>query len=312
MRTKNIVPSDLVSTPIVGKIAPIEIGFLLYEGLQPIDLSGPWQTFTTANEEAQKNLYLLKTYAKTEKVASSDGGLIFEVQNRLENSHFNVMDTIIVPGGPGAHSVAADPSQLEWLRSVNVQTRRTCSVCTGAFVLAGTGLVDQQRLTTHWRASDLLRQMFPQITVCEELIYCESGKFWSSAGVTAGIDLALALVEQDFGSDLAQRVAKRLVVYLRRDGDQRQYSQLLRMQDRARAPFHELIFALEKRLDHGWTVTEMADFTNMSLRTFQRKFTMIFGVSPLIALNNLRRERANLLAQEPHITKKALSRHVKL
>lgn len=290
----------------------MSVGFLLYEGLQPIDLSGPWQAFTTANEEAQRVLYSLSTYGVANRVASSDGGLVFEVQNHVENCQSTVLDMIMVPGGPGAQKVAKDPVQLEWLRLMDKHTIRTCTVCTGAFAIAATGLVNQHRLTTHWRSSDLLRQMFPQVVVCDELIYCESGKYWSSAGVTAGMDLALALIEQDFGSDLAQRVARRLVVYLRRDGDQRQYSQLLRMQDKARAPFSVLISALEHRLDYAWSVADMAAKANMSVRTFQRKFTANFGVSPLIALNNLRQERAAILQQESGLTRKSLSRHVKL
>jgi transcriptional regulator GlxA family with amidase domain len=299
-------------TPKLSTIAPITVGFLLYEGLQPIDLSGPWQAFTTANEEAQRTLYSLSTYGITNRVASSDGGLVFEVQNRIENCQSTALDLMMVPGGPGAQKVAKDPTQLEWLRLMDKRTLRTCSVCTGAFALAATGLVDKHRLTTHWRSSDLLRHMFPQVVVCDELIYCESGKYWSSAGVTAGMDLALALIEQDFGNDLAQRVARRLVVYLRRDGDQRQYSQLLRLQDKARAPFSMLISTLESRLDYAWSVADMAAIANMSVRTFQRKFTANFGVSPLVALKNLRIERAAILSHETGLSRKSLSRHVKL
>lgn len=199
---------------------------------------------------------------------------------------------------------------LEWLRRQDQVTQRTCSVCTGAFLLAAAGLLDGQTVTTHWRAADQLRRQFPAVTVHDDRIYCESGKYWTSAGVTAGIDLSITLIERDCGTDVAQRVARRLVVYLRRNGDQRQYSQTLRTQDRAGAPFRELIEQLESSLAKTWSVNDMADVSGMSRRSFQRKFTEHFGIPPMEVLRNLRLERAAVIEHAGKLSRKEIARQV--
>jgi transcriptional regulator GlxA family with amidase domain len=288
------------------------VTFLLFDGFQPIDLAGPWQAFATANEEVGALAYRLVTTARQDRAVSADGALKMHVDHDLEAASGLPIDMLVVPGGPGIHAASADQQLLHWLRDRDQTTRRTCSVCTGAFLLAAAGLLDGREVTTHWRSAERLRREFPALRVNEDKIYCESEKYWTTAGVTAGIDLALALIERDHGADISQRVARRLVVYLRRDGDQRQYSQILRIQDRASAPFRQLIELIEARLEQDWSVDAMAVECNMSRRSFQRKFTENFGMTPMAALHSLRRERAEILASSGRLSGKEIQRHTKL
>lgn len=294
--------------PKAEGIAPIHIGFLVFPGFQPIDLSGPWQAFTTANDELGYRRYYLSSFGPDSPAPTTDGGLRVLVDHTLDAAIDFRLHTLIVPGGDGVHRAAQDPAILQWLRDCDLITARTCSVCTGAFLLASAGFLNGRPVTTHWRNADRLRQAFPHLDVVDERIFCESGKYWT----TAGIDLALTLIEHDCGIALAQRVARRLVVYLRRSGDQRQYSQTLRVQDRASAPFRDLIGSMEKNLASPWTVDDMADRCNMSRRTFQRRFKQHFGVPPQELLKTLRQENARLLLASGKLTKKDLARQVGL
>jgi transcriptional regulator GlxA family with amidase domain len=298
------------STPKFTAHAPIRVAFVLFRGFQPIDLSGPWQAFTTANAELGYALYLLTTCSIDHVVETIDGGLRVMIDHTLDASSALPFHTVIVPGGDGVHVARQNPAWLHWLRHHDQTASRMCSVCTGAFLLAASGLLDGQRVTTHWRSADRLRGNYPMLKIEDDRIYLESGKYWTSAGVTAGIDLALALVERDCGKYIAQRVARRLVVYLRRPGDQRQYSQTLRLQDRAAVPFRRLIEKLDATLAARWTVDAMAAECNMSRRTFQRKFKETFGISPTEALASLREERASSLLATGKLTKKELAREV--
>ena len=284
--------------------------FVLYDGFQPLDLAGPWQAFSSANEEAGKPLYQLRTIAAAPVVATWEQGLRMQVDGTFEHDGDSPIDMLFVPGGPGVDRASAHAETIAWLRRRDAVTPRTCSVCTGAFVLAAAGLLDGRAVTTHWRSADRLRQKYPALRVQDDRIFIESGKYWTSAGVTAGIDLALALIERDFGAALSQQVARRLVVFMRRDGDQRQYSQTLRLQDRVAAPFRDLVEKIEARLSARWTVDDMADACHMSRRTFQRKFAAHFGVAPTEVLRRLRQERADALQASGKISKKAVRQHV--
>ena len=301
-----------VAAPKAGNIAPMSIGFLLFDGFQPIDLAGPWQAFSTANEELGRAAYLLTTIGTDIVATTWDQGLRVHISCNLAESATTPLDVLIVPGGAGVYKAMQNNVLLEWVRDKDRSTHRTCSICTGAFLLAAAGLLNDRKVTTHWRSAARLQQEFPRLSVNDEMIYCESGKYWTTAGVSAGIDLALALIERDLGLELSQRVARRLVVYLRRSGDQRQYSQTLRLQDRASAPFSELIGQLEMRLDRVWSIDDMAHTCGMSRRTFQRKFLLHFGVPPTEALSALRREHAEILAHSGKLSHKEIARRVGL
>ncbi|WP_183002815.1 GlxA family transcriptional regulator [Achromobacter sp. UMC71] len=294
--------------PNAAAIAPKHIVFLLYDGFQPLDLAGPWQAFSAANEEGGAN-YRLTTVAAAPVVATWEQGLRMQVDATLGQDDDTPIDMLFVPGGPGIDQASAHGETLAWLRRRSPQARRTCSVCTGAFLLATAGLLDGRRVTTHWRSADRLRQLHPGLRVEDDRIYIESGAIWTSAGVTAGIDLALALIERDVGPQVAQDVARRLVVFMRRNGDQRQYSQSLRLQDRMAAPFRDLVEKIEASLSARWSVDDMADACHMSRRTFQRKFAAHFGVTPAEVLRRLRQERAGMLQASGKVSGKTL-RHI--
>ncbi|MFY0476678.1 GlxA family transcriptional regulator [Achromobacter marplatensis] len=290
--------------------APRRVLFMLFDGFQPLDLAGPWQAFSSANEEAGKPLYQLNTIAAAPVVNTWEQGLRMQVDGTFADDGDAPIDMLLVPGGPGVDRASAHGETCAWLRRRDAGAARTCSVCTGAFILAAADLIHGLAVTTHWRSADRLRQMYPTLRVQDDRIFIESGKYWTSAGVTAGIDLALALIERDHGAALAQQVARRLVVFMRRDGDQRQYSQTLRLQDRLAAPFRDLVEKIEARLSARWSVDDMADACHMSRRTFQRKFAAHFGVAPTEVLRRLREERAGALQSAGKMPRKAVERHV--
>lgn len=294
--------------PKARHVAPIDVLFLVFEGFQPIDLAGPWQAFSTANDELGQVLYRLRTCGLQTMAASTDTGLRIQVDLDLKEALSSAAHTVIVPGGEGIHRSSADPRMLDWVRAQDALSQRTCSVCTGAFLLAAAGLLDGCRVTTHWRSAAHLQERYPNLTVNDEFIFCQSAKYWTTAGVSAGIDLALTLIEKDCGSRIAQKVARRLVVHLRRGGDQRQYSQTLRAQDRAGGPFSELVEQMEVRLAHAWSIDDMADICNMSRRTFQRKFKSAFGMSAMEVLSNLRAERREVMQRSGHRSQKQVNR----
>ncbi|MGP3507276.1 GlxA family transcriptional regulator [Paracidovorax citrulli] len=310
LKNQTLKLRSVLGAPKTEAIAPIRVAFLVFPNFQPIDLSGPWQAFATANEELAQMRYELSTFGPEATASTSDGGLRILTGHSLAESVKWQPHTLVIPGGEGVHAAAGNPALLTCLRELDLTTGRTCSVCTGAFLLAATGMLDRHRVTTHWRTAERLRREFPQLDVADEQIFCESGKYWTTAGVTAGIDLALALVERDCGTLIAQRVARRLVVYLRRTGDQRQYSQTLRLQDRAGAPFGKLVEKIEARLSLPWTVDDMAMECNMSRRTFQRKFKESFGVGPSDVVKILRAEREQQLLNAGHLPRKEVARQI--
>ena len=263
----------------------------MFDGYQPIDLAGPFQVFSTANDDAGIELYKMKVYAASATVCSAGDGLRIVADHLTTDPVIPQIDMLIIPGGPGANHSSIRLALVEWIVNVDNTSNRTCSVCTGAFLLAATGLLDNRKVTTHWRSAKELQKAYPLVRVEEEHIYCEDGKYWTTAGVTAGIDLGLALVERDFGSSLTQSIAKRLVVFMRRRGDQRQYSQMLLLQDKGNSVFRGLLSAIREHIADKWTVDDMANVCAMSRRNFQRKFTQQFDVSPKEALKLIREQQ---------------------
>ena len=177
--------------PIIAPIAPKRVVFVLYDGFQPLDLAGPWQAFSSANEEAEAALYQLGTVAAEPVVATWDQGLRMQVDCTFSEDGDGPVDMIVVPGGPGVERASAHGRTRAWLRRRDAGTRRTCSVCTGAFLLACAGLLDGRVVTTHWRSADRLRQLYPAAGGGRPPLRGQR-QYWTSAGVSAGIDLALA------------------------------------------------------------------------------------------------------------------------
>ena len=267
------------------------IAILAYEGCQLLDVTGPAAVFGAANEGRGQPAYDVR-------IVSPDGGPV------VSNCGVVLMsvpvggryDTLLVAGGSrGLKTVMARDDVRRWLRKVAPQTRRFGSVCTGAFVLAAAGLLDGKRVATHWASCTRLAEKFPALTVDADALYVVDGKVWTSAGVTTGIDMALALVEADLGAAMANLIARHFVLYARRPGYQSQFSPLLQGQTEADAPFARLIEWMQTHLDEPLDVPALAARAGLSERSFYRKFVEATGKTPAHFVEGLRLDAARTL-----------------
>jgi transcriptional regulator GlxA family with amidase domain len=270
---------------------PHRLFILAYEGCQLLDVSGPASVFGAANEASGRKVYDLR-------ILSPDGGLTMSncgvaLQTRRIGGQ---PDTLLIAGGSLGLEAAMERRDLRhWLCKVAPKARRFGSVCTGAFVLAAAGLLDGKRVATHWASCDRLAERFPALTVDAEALYVADGKVWTSAGVTTGIDMALALVEADLGAAVANLIARHFVLYARRPGYQSQFSPLLQAQTAAEAPFAGLIEWMQQNLDRPLDVPALAERAGLSERSFYRKFTEATGKTPAHFVESLRLEAARTL-----------------
>ena len=265
-----------------------------YDGAQLIDIAGPTQALTTANEEGASPRYAVRLAAISGGPIRTASGvkLIADPLPRAVP-----IDTLLIPGGPGVHMFRKDRRALTALQRLCMRSRRICAVCTGAFALAEIGLLNKCRVVTHWRSCAQLAKEFPEVCVDPEPLYVQAGKIWTTAGVTAGIDLSLALIEQDHSAALATSVARRLVVYMKRPGGQRQYSEPLQLQRAVSAPYDSLMQTVASRPGAAWRIETLAASAGQTTRTFHRKFVAATGVSPAEAVQKLRCELARSLLQ---------------
>ncbi len=261
------------------------IALLAYEGCQLLDVTGPAAVFGAANEASGRPVYDLR-------IVSPDGGVV--VSNSGVALHSRRIggqpDTLLVAGGSrGLKTVTARADVRRWLAKAAPGAKRYGSVCTGAFVLAAAGLLDGRRVATHWASCDRLARNFPALEVDADSLYVVDGKVWTSAGVTTGIDMALALVEADLGAAVANLIARHFVL---------QFSPLLQAQTAAEAPFVGLIDWMQAHLDRPLDVPALAQRAGLSERSFYRKFTEATGKTPAHFVESLRLEAARtLLAQ---------------
>jgi transcriptional regulator GlxA family with amidase domain len=291
------------------------IAVLAFEGVQLLDVAGPVQTFASANEMAKETgdtPYRIQVLSRRGGVVSTSAGLPLLTQPIGRAIDKSRIDTLIIAGGPGVHCALKDPSVIAWVRKQFAVARRIASVCTGAFLLAETGLLDGRRATTHWKSCVRLQQAHPEIRVDPDPIYVREDRIWTSAGVTAGIDLALALIEDDLGRKVAMQVARHLVVFLKRPGGQSQFSMALEAQAAAadgNAPNH---FAPL----HGWIadhltgdlrVERLAEQAGMSPRTFARTYTAKMGVTPARMVEKLRVEAVRRILEETDMPIKGIA-----
>jgi transcriptional regulator GlxA family with amidase domain len=271
-----------------------KLAILAYEGCQLLDVTGPAAVFGAVNETVRTKIYDLS-------IVSPDGGLVTTSSGVALASRKigGQPDTFLVAGGSRGLKVAmARADVARWLRRVAPRTRRFGSVCTGAFMLAQAGLLDGKRVATHWAHCARLAERFSALTVDADALYVVDGKVWTSAGVTTGIDMALALVEADLGAATANLIARHFVLYARRPGYQSQFSPLLQAQTTAEAPFAGLIDWMQDHLDGPLDVPSLARRAGLTERSFYRKFTDATGKTPAHFVEALRLDAARtLLAQ---------------
>jgi transcriptional regulator GlxA family with amidase domain len=261
---------------------PRRVGIIGFDELSALDLIGPAEAFAAARTEARspsaKNPYEVVVIGLARRRFVAESGVGFHPHTTLQTAPR--LDTVIIPGGRGLRQPAVNLTVANWIKARASQTRRIVSVCTGIYGLAASGLLDGRRVTTHWRfAADVARR-FPKLKMEPNALFLNDGKFYTSAGVTAGIDLALALIEEDHGADVALKVARELVVYLKRQGGQEQYSEPLQFQTRAIDRLTDLASWIASNPGSDLTVTALARRACLSPRHFVRRFKNAFGQPP--------------------------------
>lgn len=273
-----------------------------YAGVQALDLVGPFDVFTGATLHLASQGRTDDGYTAT--LVSIDGqpvatltGLEFVAQPPPDP---NVpIDTIVIPGGVGADTARANPAVIDWIRTAAPHARRVVTVCTGAFIAAQAGLLDGCPATTHWSKAGQLAEEFPTVAVDPEPIFVRSSEsVWTAAGVTSGIDLALKLVEDDYGTDVAQTVARWLVLYLRRPGGQTQFAAPVWMPRAKREPIRDVQESIEAQPGGAHSITELARRAAMSPRHFTRVFTDEVGEAPGAYVERIRTDAARRQLEE--------------
>ena len=275
------------------------IGILGYDDVQALDLVGPAEAFSAARDD-DAPAYEIVIVGLNGRKFVSETGLTLHADTTIDKPLR--LDTLIIPGG---RAMRVDPSQrkaAEWIVSRARGIRRIVSVCTGAYALAATGLLDGRRATTHWRFVKDFAERFPKLQVQSDALYIKDGKFYTSAGITAGIDLSLALIDEDRGPSQALSVARELVVFLKRPGGQDQFSEPLEVQARNVDRFADLAAWIAGHLNADISVEKMAERAFLSPRQFTRVFKEQYGVSPAAFVEEMRMGEACRRLSERRVT----------
>jgi transcriptional regulator GlxA family with amidase domain len=266
------------------------IGLVVFPGFQTMSLAAA-SVFEFANITVGETVYEIGHFSETGGPITSSFGMTMQTQ-AFDRPAF---DTLLVGGGVGIPD--STPALLDFLREAPQASRRVAAICTGAFLLAEAGLLDGRRATTHWLLARELQQHFPRVKVEDDRIFLIDGSIWTSAGMSAGVDLALAMVEKDLGPGVARRVAQQLVLYHRRAGGQSQFSALLELEPKSDRIQKALTYA-KSHLQSELTVEQLAEAANLSLRQFSRAFRAETGQSPAKAVERLRVEAARSMMEQ--------------
>lgn len=277
-----------------------------FPSVQILDVTGPLEVFSTASR-----FLPIPRYAT--QLVSTEGGPVLSTSG-LEFATGPIdevvgdIDTLVVAGGRDMDQAAGDPRLVDNIRRLALHSRRVTSVCSGAFLLAAAGLLDGRRATTHWAECEMLERAYPNVSVEPDAIYVQDGNVWSSAGVTAGIDLALALVADDHGRKAAATVARRLVVYLRRSGGQGQFSALLAAQSANDEPIRDVLAWVPDNLTADLSISAMATQAHLSERQFSRVFKSEVGITPAEHVEAVRMEAACRLLETTGMAMEEIAR----
>jgi len=281
---------------------PRRIAILLYPGVQSLDVTGPLEVFSAARAAltargAEDGGYEVVTIARSREPVRSSSGLRLVPDGPLPRGGGGI-DTLIVPGGSGRELAASDETLIRWLAQAPRSCRRVAAVCTGSFLLAAAGLLDGRRATTHWAYARRLAEEYPAVAVDPDPIFVRDGALWTSAGVTAGMDLALAMVEEDLDREIALLIARHLVMFLRRPANQSQFSATLHAQLPSAEPLREIQRLVLEDVAGEHTVEAMAARVHMSQRNFARAFRAQTGVTPARYVESVRLEAARRRLEE--------------
>lgn len=268
---------------------PITVAILGFDGVAGLDLIGPLEAFAAAEAE-EKKCYNTRIIGLTSRPFIAESGVVIRPHASLAEKVD--IDTLIVPGGAGLRNSAINMRVARWLLKRAPRIRRIASVCTGIYGLAPTGLLNGRHVATHWRFARDVGQRFSKVRMDANALFRKDGKFYTSAGVTAGIDLALALIEEDFGTRVALTVARELVVFLKRPGGQAQYSEPLQFQVEAADAFGDLVTWICGHLQYDLTVDALAKRASLCPRHFSRRFTKAFRRTPAAFVEDLRLNEA--------------------
>jgi transcriptional regulator GlxA family with amidase domain len=273
-----------------------EIVVFAVEGCESLDVMGPVEVFDYAARQVSGAYRIRVVGPSTEGWITMSNGIGIKVDPFSDPVPRH--DTLVIAGGIGARAAVDDQEVLDWIVRASKKAKRTTSVCTGAYLLAAAGLLDNRRATTHWQWCDGLAQSYPEVEVDPDPVFIRDGDIWTSAGVTAGMDLALALVEDDLGPEVALSVARELVVFFKRPGGQSQFSGALSAQQATRPALRELQAWIVGHLDADLSVSALAKRASMSERSFTRAFRREVGQSPAAYVEALRIEHARALLED--------------
>lgn len=272
------------------------VAMVLFPNFLLLDMAGPMEVFSIANRYlAPTDHYVLSTIGTEHGPLRASNGVSVQADVHIDQA-CDGYDLLLVPGGPGAYNEKREPLLL-WLRGAVARAERYGSICTGAFVLGHAGLLDGFRVTTHWHYTERLIKGFPKATVQTDQIFVEDRNLITSGGVTAGIDLALAVVAQDHGKKVAQDVAKVLLVVMKRQGGQAQFSPLMATVSPHETPITRVQTYVLEHLDEAFSVERMASLANMSARHFARLFAREVNMTPMEFLQSARIDHARSLLE---------------
>jgi len=270
------------------------VAVMAYPGVQSLDVTGPFEVFAGARRAAAAYDidagYDVSVVAAEAGNVTTESGLVL-VASALPGSTTH-LDTLLIPGGQGVDGARQDRGLVEWIRRTANRSRRIATVCSGSFLAAEAGLLDGRRVTTHWARAEQLAAEYPDVDVDADPIYLRDGNVWSSAGVTAGIDLALALVEDDLGTDVSQLIARWLVMFLHRPGGQTQFASPVWVRRAERSPVREAQARVEAAPAGDHRVAVLAESAALSERHFTRVFTSEVGETPSRFVERVRTEAA--------------------
>ena len=287
--------------------SPKRVWFLIVPGTGVLDVAGPWEVLGHANDVLGRPAYQMEAVGPRAPAVQTRHGLIVGGLRPLPRAGARLPDVAIVAGAPVRPLPEVDQRLVPWLRRFHARIPTVVSICTGAFALAAAGVLDGRRATTHWMFLDELRARYPAVRVVDEGIFVKDGRVWTSAGITTGIDLLLSMVEDDHGHRVAMAVARRLVLFLRRSGNQAQFSGALQRQEKEPPRLRDISTFVVDHIDEPMLVERIARRSGMSGRTLSRWCREHLGESPAALVRRLRVDEARRLLEETSLPLKDIT-----